>query len=67
MKKKLSNIGNNSKIFLHAFSLNRALSKIYTVLTILDSMDMSLSKLWEVVKDREPWHGAVHGVAKSQP
>ena len=33
---------------------------------IIDSMDMRLSKLLEIVKDREAWHAAVHGVAKSQ-
>ena len=33
--------------------------------SIIDSMDMNLRKLQEIVKDREAWHAALHGVAKS--
>ena len=35
--------------------------------SISDSMDMNLSKLWEVVEDRGAWHAAIHGVTKSRP
>ena len=37
----------------------------YINISITDSMDMSLSKLWEIVKDREPWCAAIHGFTKS--
>ena len=44
----------------------RGWQKLRWLGSVIDSMDMNLSKLWEIVNGRGAWHAAIHGVAKTQ-
>ena len=56
----------NTNFFISLFLNKKILFNAETKRGIIDSIDMRLSKLWEMVKDRKAWRAAVHGVTKSR-
>ena len=66
LMKKLKRIRFTWHLCIHSASISWALCRVRWLDSVTDLIDMSLSKLWETVKDRETWHAAVHGVTKSR-